>query len=208
MPSREEIAYFGAGPSGLDNQIAVAASQAFLNYENSGLGLAEISHRSPEATKIVADTKAALTQILEIPDNYDIILSHGGGSGQFSAVVFNMIAVWVEKRRRKAMEELNGDEERVLERVKKEVRTQLRLDYVLTGSWSLKASQEAAKLVGPLGKDIVNIVVDARKTSNKGKFDNIPEEGWNLTPNESYGNDESAFIYYCDNEVSKFRDCV
>ena len=202
MPSREEIAYFGAGPSGLDDQVAIAASSAFLNYENSGLGLAEISHRSPEANKILANTKAALKQILEMPDNYEIILTHGGGSGEFSAVVFNMIAVWVEKRRRQAMEELNGDEEKVLERVRKEIRTQLRLDYVLTGSWSLKASQEAAKLVEPLGKDIVNVVVDARKTSDKGKFDNIPEEGWNVTPNHA-GDNESAFIYYCDNEVSK-----
>ncbi len=202
MPSRKEIAYFGAGPSGLDDQIAIAASQAFLNYENSGLGLAEISHRSPEATKILADTKAALTQVLEIPDNYEIILMHGGGSGEFSAVVFNMIAMWVEKRRREAMEELNGDEGRVLERVRNEVRTQLRLDYILTGSWSLKASQEAAKLVEPLGKDIVNVVVDARKESNRGKFDNIPEEGWNLTPNHA-GGSESAFVYYCDNEVSR-----
>ena len=202
MPSREEIAYFGAGPSGLDDQVAIAASQAFLNYENSGLGLAEISHRSPEANKILADTKAALKQILEMPDNYEIILTHGGGSGEFSAVVFNMIAVWVEKRRRQAMEELKGDEEKVLERVRKEVRTQLRLDYVLTGSWSLKASQEAAKLVEPLGKDIVNVVVDARKTSDKGKFDNIPDEGWNPTPNNA-GDNESAFTYYCDNEVSR-----
>ena len=207
MPAREEIAYFGAGPSGLDDQVAIAASQAFLNYENSGLGLAEISHRSPEATKILTDTKAALKQILEMPDNYEIILTHGGGSGEFSAVVFNMVAVWVEKRRRQAMEELNGDDERVLERVRKEIRTQLRLDYILTGSWSLKASQEAAKLVEPLGKDIVNIVVDARKTSENGKFDNIPEEGWNLTPNHA-GDNESAFIYYCDNEVSRSRDCV
>ena len=207
MPSREEIAYFGAGPSGLDDQVAIAASQAFLNYENSGLGLAEISHRSPEATKILADTKAALKRILEMPDNYEIILTHGGGSGEFSAVVFNMIAVWVEKRRRQAMEELDGDEERVLERVRKEVRTQLRLDYVLTGSWSLKASQEAAKLVEPLGKDIVNIVVDARKSSEKGNFDNVPEKGWNITPNHAGGN-ESAFVYYCDNEVSRCKYCV
>ena len=202
MPSREEIAYFGAGPSGLDSQIALAASQAFLNYENSGLGLAEISHRSPEATKIVADTKAALRQILEIPDNYEVLLIHGGGSGQFSAVVFNMIVMWVEKRRREAAEEEDQDERRILERVRREVRTELRLDYVLTGSWSLKASQEAAKLLEPLGKDVVNIVVDARKTSEKGKFDNIPKEGWNLTPNETYGK-ESAFVYYCDNEVSR-----
>ena len=46
----------------------------------------------------------------------------------------------------------------------------------------------------PLGKDIVNVVVDARKKSEWGKFDNIPEEGWDLTPNHSGGH-ESAFVY-------------
>lgn len=200
MPARENVAYFGAGPSGLDDQIAAAASQAFYNYENSGIGLAEISHRSPEATKILADTKAALANILEIPESHEILFMHGGGSGEFSAVVFNMVAVWVEKRRRRAMEELEGDEAKVLERVRAEVRDHLRLDYILTGSWSLKGSQEAAQLLEPLGKDFVNVVVDARKTS--GKFDNIPEQGWDLTPNQA-GGKESAFVYYCDNEVSQ-----
>ena len=86
--------------------------------------------------------------------------------------------------------------------MRKEIRTQLRLDYILTGSWSLKASQEAAELMEPLRKDIVNIVVDARKKSEKGKFNNIPEEEWILTPNHAHGS-ESAFVYYCDNEVGK-----
>lgn len=36
------------------------------------------------------------------------------------------------------MADLDGDTDKVLERVKREVRKDLRLDYLVTGSWSLK----------------------------------------------------------------------
>ena len=126
---------------------------------------------------------------------------HGGGSGEFSAVVFNMVAVWVENRRRRAESELNGDSDKILERVRQEVRRDLRLDYLVTGSWSLKASQEAASLLEPIGKDLVNIALDARK-DNGGKFGSIPpEENWKLSPRQRGQGIESAFVYYCDNET-------
>lgn len=189
-----------SGPAPLPTPILEAGARAFVNYNDTGLSLAEISHRSAEATGILARTKTALTQVLDIPDNYEVLFMHGGGSGEFSAVVFNMVAHWVEKRKRRAMEDLGGDEAKVIERVRSEISEHLRLDYILTGSWSLKASQEAAQLLEPMGKDFVNIVVDARKGSG-GKFDSIPETGWNLTPNSTDGK-ESAFVYYCDNEVS------
>ena len=117
----------------------------------------------------------------------------GGGTGEFSAVVFNMVAVWVEKRRREAEKELGGDEEAILRRVRKELREDLRLDYLVTGSWSLKASQEAAQLLEPIGRGIVNVATDGRRD---GKFGSIPPEGeWKLSPTNS------AFTYYCDNET-------
>lgn len=91
------------------------------------------------------------------------------------------------------MAELDGDTDKVLERVKREVREDLRLDYLVTGSWSLKASQEAATLLEPLGGKPVNVAVDARV--NK-KFTTIPDEAtWNLTPSGA------ALAYYCDNET-------
>ncbi|MCJ1434869.1 Phosphoserine transaminase [Xylographa pallens] len=201
MPTREEVAYFGAGPAPLPTPVLEAGSQAFLNYQDSGLSLAEISHRSPLATKIVEDTKAALSSLLEIPDSYEVLFLHGGGSGEFSAVVFNMVAIWVERRRRRAEKELGSVEAKVLERVRREVREELRLDYLVTGSWSLKASQEAANLLEPLGKGFVNVAMDARE-GNGGKFGTIPEEGsWKLTPTMKEGGKGSAFVYYCDNET-------
>ena len=193
MPARSEVSYFGAGPAPLPHPVVQAGARAFVNYEDSGLSLAEISHRSPMATKILADTKDALVSLLDIPDNYELLFMHGGGSGEFSAVVFNLVAVWVEKRRRAAEKELGDDQEAILQRVRKELREELRLDYLVTGSWSLKASQEAARLLEPLESRIVNVATDARQD---GKFGAIPpEHDWNLTPTKS------AFVYYCDNET-------
>ena len=193
MPSREEVCYFGAGPAPLPTPVLEAGARAFVNYENSGLGLAEISHRSAEAAKVLADTKAALISLLDIPENYDVLFMHGGGSGEFSAVVFNLVAVWVEKRRRLAEKELGDDQEAILQRVRKEIKEELRLDYIVTGSWSLKASQEAANLLEPLGGGFVNVVTDGR---HNGKFGTIPPEAdWKLSPANS------AFVYYCDNET-------
>ncbi|KAL8995065.1 MAG: hypothetical protein Q9169_005134 [Polycauliona sp. 2 TL-2023] len=201
MPDRSEVAYFGAGPAPLPTEVLVKGAEAFVNFQNTGLSLVEISHRSQTANQILADTKAALTTLLSIPDSHDILFMHGGGSAEFSAVVLNMVAVWVERRRRKAEEDLGKDSPEIVERVKKELKDELRLDYLVTGSWSLKASQEAANLLEPLGNDFVKVAVDSRK-SKSGKFDNIPpEDTWSLTKPQSKSGKDSAFVYYCDNET-------
>ncbi|KAJ5099177.1 hypothetical protein N7532_006178 [Penicillium argentinense] len=207
MPSRQEVSYFGAGPAPLPTSVVEAGAKAFVNYNDSGLGLGEISHRSPTANKILADAKANLSTLLDIPDNYEILFMQGGGSGEFSAVVQNLVPVWIERRRRRAEAEIlkanPGTEkdqlnELVYQRLQKEVDEELKLDYLITGSWSLKASQEAAKLVG---SKYVNVALDARK-ANDGKFGKIPtEETWSLTPTKREGGKGSAFVYFCDNET-------
>lgn len=124
----------------------------------------------------------------------------GGASAQFSAVPLNLIAYWVETRRRTAATELNNDEAAVLDRVRQEIKEHLRIDYLVTGGWSLKASQEAALLFEPLTKKIVNVAADSRKTSD-GKFRTIPSENtWKLTPVAESGK-KASFVYYCDNET-------
>ena len=74
MPTRDEIAFFGAGPARIPTGIAEAGGRDFVNYLNSGVSLAEISHRSPTATKVLTDAKSALTKLLEVPDNYEILV--------------------------------------------------------------------------------------------------------------------------------------
>ncbi|KAI9673084.1 MAG: Phosphoserine transaminase [Trizodia sp. TS-e1964] len=205
MPVRTELTYFGAGPAALPTSVLETASQALLDYNGSGLGLVELSHRSPTATQILSDSKERIRSILEVPEDYEILFMQGGGTAQFSATIYNLVSVWVERRRRRAEKELSEQglagetlTEQVLQRLKTETAQELKLDYLVTGSWSLKASQEAARL---LGEEHVNIATDSRK-ENSGKFGHIsPEETWKLTQTRKQGGPGAAFVYYCDNET-------
>jgi len=197
MPSREEVHYFGAGPAPLPTPVLEDAAKALLNYKDMGIGIAEMSHRSPEANVVLADAKGALSELLDIPEDYDILFLQGGGSGEFSAVVYYMVGLWVEKQRL-ALEKSHTSHsaEEKLEKLREVVRSNLRMDYLVTGSWSLKASQEAARLVGP---EYVNVAFDSRK-HNEGKFGTIPsEDTWKLTTMSA--EQHPAFTYFCDNET-------
>ncbi|RAH48661.1 O-phospho-L-serine:2-oxoglutarate transaminase [Aspergillus brunneoviolaceus CBS 621.78] len=189
---REDITYMGAGPAALPTDVLTTAAEALLNYQDTGLGVAEHSHRSELASNILNTAKADLANFLDIPSSYEILFMQGGGSGQFSAVVYNIVSVWVEKQRQKIVKEHPEiSEEDALKEVLKKVESELRLDYLVTGSWSLKASQEAARLLGP---ECVNVVSDSR-TINDGKFGKIADEStWSLSP-------KAAMVYMCDNET-------
>jgi phosphoserine aminotransferase len=197
MPNRSDITYFGAGPALLPTQVLETAAKSLLNHNDTGLGLAEHSHRSELATNIVEEAKADLAKYMDIPDDYEVLFMQGGGSGEFSATVYNLVNVWVERRKQKILKEAGiGEgkevpEDVILTELRKAVEEELKIDYLVTGSWSLKASQEAARLVGP---EYVNVVADGRKI-NDGKFGKIPDEkDWKLSKN-------AAMVYYCDNET-------
>jgi phosphoserine aminotransferase len=171
MPSRDEIINFGAGPASLPTPVLEQASKDLLNYNDLGMSLAEISHRSSHANAILASANGHLRQLLDIPSTHEILWQQGGGTAQFSIVVYNLVAAYVER---------GGDVKNMT------------LDYLITGGWSKKAYEEAVRL--GIGK--VNVVSDARKY-NGGKFGLIPaEKDWKLTPKE-----RCAFVYYCDNET-------
>lgn len=204
MPQREDVHYFGAGPAPLPTPVLEEAAKALLNYNDMGIGIAEMSHRSPDANKVLADAKTALATLLDIPtDDYEILFLQSGGSGEFSAVVYNMVGIWVERMREFVdKKHASASEEERFQRLKSAVEKYLRLDYLVTGSWSLKASQEAARL---MGKEYVHVVCDSREQDN-GKFRSIPDEKtWKLDrpTSEDFGDlpMPSAFTYLCDNET-------
>ncbi|KAI1648108.1 phosphoserine aminotransferase [Daldinia loculata] len=176
MPSRADITYFGAGPALLPTSVLENATQALLNYNDTGLGIAEHSHRSQYAADIINQAKTDLASYLDIPEDYEILFMQGGGSGEFlPSTIFE--------------EEANQEE--LVSALKKAIDAELKLDYLVTGGWSLKAYQEAGRLLGP---EYTNLVTDSR-TVNQGKFGKIPDEStWKLSKN-------AAMVYYCDNET-------
>lgn len=164
---------FGAGPSALPESVLEEAARGLLNFAGTGIGIAEISHRSKEFAAFLAEVEELIREQLNVPSTHTILFTQGGGTAQFSAIVLNLLA-----RHRLLHPDLK-DEERIM-------------DYVITGTWSKLAAQEAGRLGG--GK--VNIAADARVTSSDGKsFDNIP-------PHDAYKFSQSpALIYYCENET-------
>ncbi|KAF1963618.1 phosphoserine aminotransferase [Byssothecium circinans] len=185
MPTRSDITYFGAGPALLPTDVLEDAAEALLNYSDTGLGIAEHSHRSEIATTVINEAKADLTSYLDIPDHYEILFMQGGGSAEFSAMAYNFVGAWVARKRK----ELGPDDSSVQE-LKLAVKN-LKIDYIITGGWSKKAAAEAERL---FGSEHVNIVADSREL-NDGKFGTIPEERtWNLS-------EDAAMVYYCDNET-------
>ncbi|KAL4994674.1 pyridoxal phosphate-dependent transferase [Aspergillus recurvatus] len=189
---REDITYLGAGPAALPTDVLATAAEALQNYEETGLGVAEHSHRSELASGILNTMKADLATFLDIPSDFEILIMQGGGSGQFDAAAYNITAIWVEKQRQKILKEKGEiSEEEVITELRKKVESELKLDYLVTGSWSLKASQEAIRILGP---EYVNIASDAR-TVNDGKFGMIADEStWKLSP-------KAAMVYLCENET-------
>lgn len=193
MPSRADITYFGAGPAALPTDVLETAAQALLDYQGTGLGIAEHSHRSELAAKIINEAKADLATYLDFsPEQYEVLFMQGGGTGEFAASMYNLVGAWVARQHAAVQKELGtSDEAQVLAALRERVENGLKVDYIVTGSWSLKAYQEAQRLLGP---EYVNLVCDAR-TVNDGKFGKIPDEStWKLSK-------DAAYVYFCDNET-------
>jgi phosphoserine aminotransferase len=193
MPSRADITYFGAGPALLPTDVLEEAAKALLNYQDTGLGVAEHSHRSQLAADIINQSKADLAACLDIPDDYEVLFMQGGGTGQFSATAYNFAGAWVARKQRELSAGTEGasTDPQAIQQLREAVDKDLKIDYLITGGWSQKASAEAERLFGP---EHINIAADSRK-ANGGKFGTIPDEStWELSK-------DAAMVYFCANET-------
>lgn len=80
---------FNAGPSAMPLEVLQEAQAEFLNYGGTGMSIIEMSHRSAEYAAMHAETKALLKELMEIPDDYEIMFIQGGGSTQFLMTAAN-----------------------------------------------------------------------------------------------------------------------
>lgn len=97
---------FCAGPSHLPPVVLEATQEALLDYNNSGLSLAEISHRSDAFIEILGKAKALVRQLLAVPDTHEILFVGGGASTQFVYAPYNLLktkaaylntGIWAQK---------------------------------------------------------------------------------------------------------------
>lgn len=82
---------FNSGPSILPQPVLTQAAEAVLNYNNTGLSLLEIGHRTAWFQEILQEAKNSVKQLMELDDSYEILFLHGGATTQFMQVPMNLL---------------------------------------------------------------------------------------------------------------------
>lgn len=82
---------FYAGPSILSEFTIKNTANAVLDFNDSGLSILEISHRSKEFQAVIDEANALTKELLDIPSGYEVLFLGGGASMQFCMVPFNLL---------------------------------------------------------------------------------------------------------------------
>lgn len=97
---------FGAGPSILPQEVMKATAEACVEFQDMGLSLMEISHRTKEFQAVMDEAQALFKELLHIPEGYSVLFLGGGASLQFCMVPYNLMekkaaylntGVWAKK---------------------------------------------------------------------------------------------------------------
>ena len=107
---------FSAGPATLPLEALEKAQTELVEFKGKGMSLMEMSHRSPEYDQVHTDATNLVRELLELPENYQILFLGGGATLQFSMVPFNLL-------------DKNSS-----------------CDFTVTGTWAKKACADAGKI--------------------------------------------------------------
>jgi phosphoserine aminotransferase len=152
----ERVFNFSPGPAALPLPVLEQAQRDLLCLPGAGASILEVSHRSPAFEQILASAKSRLKTLLQIPDNYRVLFLQGGSRLQFSMVPMNL---------------LRGASQPA--------------DYLVTGSWSKYAVEEAEK------EGAVRVAWNGQATN----FDRLP------TTAELQLNPHAPYLYFTSNET-------
>jgi phosphoserine aminotransferase len=82
---------FNAGPSILPQQVFRQASEAVLNYNDTGLSILEIGHRTAIFQAVMDEARALVRELMKLNDTHEVLFLHGGASTQFMQVPMNLL---------------------------------------------------------------------------------------------------------------------
>jgi len=82
---------FNAGPSILPQQVFQQAAEAVLNYNNTGLSILEIGHRTSTFQAVMDEARALVKELMNLKDTHEVLFLHGGASTQFMQVPMNLL---------------------------------------------------------------------------------------------------------------------
>jgi len=82
---------FSAGPSILSEYTIQKTAEAVIDFAGTGLSLMEVSHRSKEFVAVCDEARAMIKELLNIPEEFEVIFLGGGASLQFCMAPYNFM---------------------------------------------------------------------------------------------------------------------
>ena len=82
---------FNAGPSILPREVIENTAKQILDFNGSGLSLAEISHRAKDFQPVVDEAFALIKELLSVPEGYSVLFLGGGASLEFCMIPYNFL---------------------------------------------------------------------------------------------------------------------
>jgi phosphoserine aminotransferase len=82
---------FNSGPSILPKEVFEQASQAVLNFNNTGLSILEIGHRTSLFQAVLDEAVDTLKSLMQLDNEHEVLFLHGGATTQFFQVPMNLL---------------------------------------------------------------------------------------------------------------------
>ena len=82
---------FSAGPCILPKEVFEKSAESILNFNDSGLSLLEISHRSKDFVAVMEEARQLVREVLNVPDSYEVLFLQGGASLGFLTAAYNLM---------------------------------------------------------------------------------------------------------------------
>ena len=82
---------FNAGPSVLPKEVFEEASRAVLDFNNTGLSILEIGHRTSLFQPVMEEARALVKELMQLGNDHEVLFLHGGATTQFMQVPMNLL---------------------------------------------------------------------------------------------------------------------
>ncbi|HMH22784.1 MAG TPA: 3-phosphoserine/phosphohydroxythreonine transaminase [Puia sp.] len=82
---------FNSGPSILPKEVMEQASQAIGEFNNTGLSILEIGHRTPMFQAVVEEAISTTKELMQLSPEHEVLFLHGGASTQFFQIPMNLL---------------------------------------------------------------------------------------------------------------------
>jgi len=82
---------FNSGPSVLPQKVLVQASESIINFNNLGLSILEIGHRTSWFIDVLTEARLLIKELMQLGDEHEVLFLQGGATTQFMQVPMNLL---------------------------------------------------------------------------------------------------------------------